>query len=65
VNLEQEATKVACLLEMNLPPSFFDIQPHLVVHLPKELLMAGPVRPRWCGERLAGFEGLGMTEGKA
>jgi hypothetical protein len=36
-----------CSMEMNLPPSFFDIQPHHVVHLPAELLMAGPVRPRW------------------
>jgi hypothetical protein len=38
---------VACLMEMNLPPTFFDIQPYLIVHLPNELLMAGPVRPRW------------------
>jgi hypothetical protein len=46
-SLEQEAAEVACYMEMNLPPSFFDIQPHLIVHLPKELLMAGPIRPRW------------------
>jgi hypothetical protein len=45
--LEEEATVVACYMEMNLPPSFFDIQPHHVIHLPKELRMAGPVRPRW------------------
>jgi hypothetical protein len=45
--LEQEAGEVACFMEMNLPPSFFDIQQHHIVHLPGELRMAGPVRPRW------------------
>jgi hypothetical protein len=45
--LDQEAAELYCFMEMNLPPSFFDIQPHLIVHLPKEVLMAGPVRPRW------------------
>jgi hypothetical protein len=45
--LEQEAAEVACFMEMNLPPSYFDIQPHHIIHLPRELLMAGPVRPRW------------------
>jgi hypothetical protein len=46
-NLRQEAVEVACPMEMNLPPLFFDIQPHYVVHLPEEVLMAGPVRPKW------------------
>lgn len=46
-HLEEEGAELACYMEMNLPPSFFDIQPHHVVHLPAELLMAGPVRPRW------------------
>jgi hypothetical protein len=45
--LEQDAAEAACFMEMNLPPSFFDIQPHHIVHLPGELLMAGPMRPRW------------------
>jgi hypothetical protein len=47
VDLEQEAVEVACLMEMNLPPSFFDIQLHHVVHLPRKILMTGLVRPRW------------------
>jgi hypothetical protein len=47
VGLEQEAAELYCFMEMNLPPSFFDIMPHHIVHLPKELLMASPVRPRW------------------
>jgi hypothetical protein len=45
--LEEEGAVLACYMEMNLLPSFFDIQPHHVVHLPGELRMAGPVRPRW------------------
>jgi hypothetical protein len=28
----EDAIEVACLMEMNLPPSFFDIQPHHIVH---------------------------------
>jgi hypothetical protein len=46
-SLEQEAAEVACYMEMNFPPSFFDIQPHEIIHLPAELRMAGSVRPRW------------------
>ena len=45
--LEEEAAELATMMEMNLPPQFFDIQPHHILHLPKELLQAGPVRPRW------------------
>jgi hypothetical protein len=33
--LEQEVADVACFVEMNLPPSFFDIQPHHIVYLPE------------------------------
>ena len=44
---EEEAAELATMMEMHLPPQFFDIQPHEIVHLPKELLWAGPVRPRW------------------
>jgi hypothetical protein len=47
VILEREAAEVICLMKMNFPPSFFDIQPHHIVHLPTELLMAGPIRPCW------------------
>jgi hypothetical protein len=46
-NLEKEAAVVVVLLQMQLPPSFFDSQPHLLVHLPAELKLAGPVQLRW------------------
>jgi len=45
--INEEAAELATLMEMNLPPSFFDIQPHHILHLSPELGMAGPVRPRW------------------
>jgi hypothetical protein len=45
--LQEEAAELACYMEMNLPPSFFFIKTHHIVHIPLELFMAGPVRPRW------------------
>lgn len=47
LDLEVEASEVACYMEMHLPPSFFDIQPHLIIHLVREVRMAGPVHYRW------------------
>ena len=32
-----------CHLEMYFPPTFFDIMPHLMVHLVREIKMCGPV----------------------
>lgn len=46
-DLVVEAAELAVYMEMNLPPNFFDIQPHHILHLPEELKMAGPVRPHW------------------
>jgi hypothetical protein len=46
ISLQEEDAELACYMEMNLPPNFMNIQPHHVVHLPVELLMAGPVHPR-------------------
>ena len=41
------AAEVICKLEIALPPSFFDGQIHLLVHLVHEVSMAGPVHARW------------------
>lgn len=41
------APKVGCKLEKALPPSFFDCQVHLLVHLMHEVAIAGPVHRRW------------------
>lgn len=41
--LEKEISITLCKLEKILPPSFFDIVVHLLVHLPREARLAGPV----------------------
>lgn len=41
------AAEVVCKLEKALPPSFFDGQIHLLVHLVREVSIAGPVHTRW------------------
>jgi hypothetical protein len=45
--LEKEAAVVVCLLQMQFPSSFFDSQQHLLVHLAREVRLAGPVQGRW------------------
>jgi hypothetical protein len=35
------------MLKMTMPPSFFDIMVHLILHLVDELDMCGPVHTRW------------------
>jgi hypothetical protein len=44
---EGEAVEILCHMEMHLPPSLFDIQFHLMVHLPGEVRLCGPMPPRW------------------
>jgi hypothetical protein len=39
--------KVVCKLEKAFPPSFFDCQVHLLVHLVDEIVIVGPVHCRW------------------
>ena len=36
-----------CKLKRIFPPAFFDVMIHLVVHLPYEAKMVGPVHTRW------------------
>jgi hypothetical protein len=52
--LREDASITMCMLEMTMPPSFFDIMVHLILHLVDELDMCGPVHTRWmyCVERL-------------
>ena len=35
--LENEAAIISCQLEMYIPPSFFNITVHLIVHLAREI----------------------------
>ena len=46
-SLEAEVAKTMSLLEMEFPPSFFDIMTHLPYHLVQELDLCGPVSARW------------------
>jgi hypothetical protein len=44
---EADVAESMALLEMEFPPSFFDIMTHLPYHLVQELDMCGPVATRW------------------
>lgn len=46
-NMKREAAEVMCLLEMHFPPTIFDMQVHLIIHLVDEVEMCGPVQARW------------------
>ncbi|KAM6544118.1 hypothetical protein CsatB_008565 [Cannabis sativa] len=39
--------EIVCKLENIFPPAFFDIMVHLVIHLPQEAILGGPVHMRW------------------
>ncbi|XP_042971135.1 uncharacterized protein LOC122303420 [Carya illinoinensis] len=44
---QTDIVTILCKLEMIFPPSFFDIMVHLIVHLPREAILGGPVQYRW------------------
>jgi hypothetical protein len=45
--IKSEIPIVLCKLEKIFPPSFFDVMVHLVVHLPDEAILRGPVQYGW------------------
>ena len=45
--VEEHIVLVLCKLELIFPPEFFDIMVHLVMHLPEEAILKGPVQMRW------------------
>ena len=47
-SLKEYVAETMCLLKVWFPPSFFDIMPHLLLHLVEELEWLGPVHSRWC-----------------
>jgi hypothetical protein len=47
-NLEKVAPELLCKLEKIFPPNFFLLMQNLIVHLPYEARMGGPVQVRWC-----------------
>ncbi|WOH08702.1 hypothetical protein DCAR_0728148 [Daucus carota subsp. sativus] len=48
--LRQGIVIILCKLEKIFPLSFFTIMLHLCVHLPDQVLLGGPVAPRWMFE---------------
>ena len=46
--LEKAAPVLLCKLEKIFPPGFFLPMQHLIVHLPTEARLGGPVQARWC-----------------
>jgi hypothetical protein len=55
--LETNIVKTICKLEMIFPPLFFDSMEHLLIHLPYEAKVGGPVQHRW----MYPFERLEIT----
>ena len=51
--LQSEIAEILSLLETIFPPSFFTINVHLMVHLPAQAMVAGPIhfRSMWPVER--------------
>ncbi|XP_013654353.2 uncharacterized protein LOC106359158 [Brassica napus] len=45
--LKENIAVKLCNLEKIFPPSFFDVMEHLVMHLPDEAALGGPVQYRW------------------
>ena len=45
--LQEQIVVILCKLERMFPPTFFDVMVHLVIHLPYEAMLTGPVQSRW------------------
>ncbi|GKC61123.1 hypothetical protein Tco_1088721 [Tanacetum coccineum] len=44
---KEQLINIMCSLEQIYPPVFFDVMIHLVMHLPEEAILGGPVYMRW------------------
>jgi len=44
LRLEKNIAEILCKLERVFPPAFFIVMEHLLVHLPRELKLEGPVQ---------------------
>ncbi|XP_062078722.1 uncharacterized protein LOC133834305 isoform X2 [Humulus lupulus] len=45
--VQTSIVEIVCKLENIFPPAFFDIMVHLLIHLPEEAILGGPVHMRW------------------
>jgi hypothetical protein len=52
--LKEDVVKTLCMLEMEMPPTFFDVMTHLVLHVVEELNVCSLINIRWmyCIERM-------------
>ena len=44
---QDDVIQILCKMELIFPPAFFDIMVHLILHLPEEAILGGPVFMRW------------------
>ena len=44
---QKDLVLILCKMELIFPPAFFDIMIHLILHLPEEAILGGPVFMRW------------------
>jgi hypothetical protein len=51
---KEDVATTLCILEMEMPPSFFEVMMHLVIHLVEEFDLWGLVHTWWmyCIERI-------------
>jgi hypothetical protein len=54
----EDTIETLCMMEMELPPYFFDIMVHLTVYLVEELFVCGPLQNRWMYPYERYFKGL-------
>ncbi|CAM8948061.1 unnamed protein product [Rhodiola kirilowii] len=45
--MKDDIVIILCKLEMVFPPAFFTIMVHLLIHLPEQVLLKGPVHYCW------------------
>ncbi|CAM8902674.1 unnamed protein product [Rhodiola kirilowii] len=45
--MKDDIVTILCKLEMVFPPAFFTIMVHLLIHLPEQVLLKGPVHYSW------------------
>jgi len=47
-SLEENVAVLLCKMEKIFPPGFFNVMQHLIIHLPYEARLGGPILARWC-----------------
>ncbi|KAL6209000.1 hypothetical protein ACLB2K_019943 [Fragaria x ananassa] len=47
LRMKEEIVYILCKMERIFPPAFIDIMIHLMIHLPEQALLSGPVHDTW------------------